>query len=200
MNPQQGGEIGVSQPWMPPMPHPRRQAPRRPRFSWITVIATVLAAAALVVGVIALIRPTPSASPASAPRSSAPTLAQPQDITTADRALCTAIAPLMTEDDHQVNTYVGLGAAGTPARDAALPKFISDTQDWVRRIQPVVDSHTGTDPFFERTLQRFIDDRKLLAVDLEPGPLKEYDQEIWSDSMAAYGGPLFVCSELGIKW
>jgi hypothetical protein len=30
--------------------------------------------------------------------------------------------------------------------------------------------------------------------------VKEYDQATWSDSMAAYGGPLFVCSQSGIRW
>jgi predicted helicase len=30
--------------------------------------------------------------------------------------------------------------------------------------------------------------------------VKEYDQATWSDSMAAYGGPLLVCGQSGIRW
>jgi len=64
----------------------------------------------------------------------------------------------------------------------------------------VLDSHPNVDPYFKRSLQRFIDDGKLLAADLKPGPTKSYDDAIWSDSMAAYGGPLSICYDLGVQW
>jgi hypothetical protein len=78
MNPQQDGELGVGQPVDPltgrsPAQQPAQQpAAPRARFPWKAVIAAVLAAAALVVGVIALMRPTPAAIPASAPITTTP--------------------------------------------------------------------------------------------------------------------------------
>lgn len=177
---------------------PRQQpAPRRARFSWTALIAAVLAAAALVVSVIALIRPTPAAIPASAPITTTPAPAQPQDTTTADRALCTAIAPLMTEINRISNTYLGLGEA---ARDSALPKFISDMQGWIGRVQPILDQHPDARPFFRRSLQRFIDDRNLLVSDLKAGPLPSEAYAMWLDSLSAYSGPLHICDQLGVKW
>ena len=53
-------------------PPPQQPAPRRARFSWTALIAAVLAAAALVMAVIALIRPTPAAIRASAPITTTP--------------------------------------------------------------------------------------------------------------------------------
>ena len=66
-------------------PPPQQPAPRRARFSWTALIAAVLAAAALVMAVIALIRPTPAATPASAPITTTPARAPipPVSITSA---------------------------------------------------------------------------------------------------------------------
>jgi len=202
MNPQQGGELGVGAAVDPltGRPRPQQPVPRRARFPWAALVAAVLAAAALVVSVIALIRPTPAAIPASAPVTTTPAPAQPQDTTTADRALCTAIAPLMTDINRVSNTYLGLGEAGTPARDSTLPKFISDTQDWIGRVQPILDQHPDARPFFRRSLQRFIDDRNLLVSDLKPGPLPPEAYALWSDSLGAYTGVLHICNQLGVKW
>jgi hypothetical protein len=175
---------------------------RRGRGLPIAVAAAiVLATAALVVGIVDLALPSQTAAPVAP--STTPAAATPmpgQDTTAADRALCTAIAPLMGESDRTTNTYIGLGPAGSPERDGALPKFISDTQDWISRIQPIADGHRGVNPFLYRSLQRFIDDQKLLAVNIAPGPLKSYDEAIWADSLASYGGPLSVCDQLGVKW
>ena len=199
MNPQQGGELDVGQTLDPltGRPRPQQPAPRRARFSWKPLIVAVLAAAALLVTVIALIRPTPAAIPASAPITTTPA---PVDTTAFDRALCTAIAPLMTEVNRISNTYLGLGEAGTPARDRTLPKFISDMQDWIGRVQPILDQHPDARPFFRRSLQRFIDDRNLLVSDLKPGPLPTEAYAMWSDSLGAYSGPLRICDQLGVKW
>ena len=196
MNPQQGGAAVDPLTGRPPSQQP---APRRARFSWKALIAAVLAAAALVVTVITLLRPTP-AIPASAPITTTPAPAQPQDTTTADRALCTAIAPLMSEINRISWTYEALGEPGTPARDSALPKFISDVQDWIGRVQPILDQHPDARPFFRRSLQRFIDDRNLLVSDLKPGrwPPKAY--AMWSDSEDAYSGPSHICEQVGVKW
>lgn len=81
-----------------------------------------------------------------------------------------------------------------------MPKFISDTKDWVGRIQPIIDSHPGVDPYFHRTLQRFVDDQRNLVADLEAGPWQPYDQTIWNDGLGAGNGPQVTCWDLGIKW
>lgn len=163
------------------------------------LLAILLAAAALVLGVVLLSRPAleaPFASPT--PATSSPT--RTGDTKDADRSLCTAIAPLMGESDRLSNAYVDLGDPGTPARDAATPKFTTDTQNWIRRIQPILDANPDVDPFFHRGLQRFIDDRHLLVVDLSPGPLTSYATTLWRDSIGAYSGPLHSCDALGVKW
>jgi hypothetical protein len=162
--------------------------------------AILLASAALVVGIIDLTRPSQTAEPASQTTTPAATPTTGHDTTVADRGLCTAIAPLMTEIDRVSNTFIGLGPAGTPPRDAALPKYISDTQDWIARVQPILDQHRDASPFFQRTLQRFIDDRNLLISDLAPGPLSSYANALWSDSLGAYSGPLHICDQLDVKW
>jgi hypothetical protein len=181
-----------------------RYAPPPPRRSKVlaagVVVAILLATAALVVGIIDLTRPTPPPA-ATAPTSAAPTTATPgADTSGADRALCTAIAPLMGEGDRLNNTYTRLGDAGTAARDAATPKFVTDTQDWVGRVQPLLDQHPDASPYLRRTLQRSLDDQSLLASELAPGPLPEYIKSLFSDSLGAYAGPLHVCYDLGIKW
>ncbi len=106
----------------------------------------------------------------------------------------------MSEDVARTNAFIDSGDPGTPARDAAQPKFRSETEDWAGRIQPLLDEHQDVDPFFRRTLQRFIDDRILLVRNMRPGPAKDYDNEIWADSLSAGGGPLSICYELGLKW
>lgn len=178
---------------LPPPPAPRGG-------KLLAATAIVLAAAALVVGIISLARSAStdtSAAPAAINTTSTP---GPGDTKDADLALCTAIAPLMTESDRLSKAYVNTGAPATPGRDAATPKFITDVHDWVRRIQPVVDQHPHVDPFFKRSLQRFIDDWHLFVIDLGPGELTSYAKTLWADSTGAYSGPLRICDGLGVKW
>jgi len=196
MDPQHGQQPVIAQQWAP---SGQLQPSNQRRFSWMSLITLMMALAALVVGIVALAtRPAPSDVAATQPNQ--PATATPSDTTEADRALCTAIAPLMAEDDRTSNTWRNTGDPGTPARDAALPKFRSDTEDWANRIQPILDQHPDVDPFFQRTLQRFIDDRILYVRNARPGPPEEYDKAIWADSLSAYGGPLSICDALGIKW
>ncbi|WP_317188931.1 hypothetical protein [Mycobacterium avium] len=164
----------------------------------MALAALIAASAALVVGTIALGRTTESTP--SAQNASSTSTSPAGDTKAADRALCTAIAPLMAEDDRTSNTWRNSGDPGTPARDAALPKFRSDTENWVGRIQPILDQQADANPILRRTLQRFIDDRILYVWNARPGPPEEYDNEIWADSLSAYGGPLTICNELGVKW
>jgi hypothetical protein len=162
--------------------------------------AIVLATAAVVVGVVDLVRSSTTAAPSASTATSAAPTSAPTDFTAANRALCTAIVPLMGESDRIAKAYTSLGPAGTPAWNAGAQKFISNTKDWVLRIQPVIDGHPDSEPFFRRSLQRFVDDQRLLALDLEAGPYQPYDQTIWNDSLAADNGPLTTCWGLGVKW
>lgn len=151
--------------------------------------------ASLGVGITALTKHSSSAANTPAVASS-----PGADSSAADRALCTAIAPLMAEDDKKSNAWISTGAPGTPGRDAALRGFREYTEDWADRAQDVVDANPGAHPFLLRTLQRFIDDRLLLMRNMRPGPSEKYDDAAWNDSMVAHGGPQSVCNELGVKW
>ncbi|PBA42258.1 hypothetical protein CKJ63_07385 [Mycobacterium avium] len=106
----------------------------------------------------------------------------------------------MAESDRFSNAWTDLGEPGTPARDTATPKFVSDTLNWIGRAQPILDQHPDVDPYFQRSLQRFIDDLHLLVVDLRPGPLTSYAKALYADGVGAYSGPLHICDGLGIKW
>ncbi len=160
--------------------------------------ALLLGVVAVVINIIAWIHPAPPTNTAMPTTAVVP--APPVNSTDASRALCTAIAPLMAENDAFANTYARLGEAGTPARDAATPKFIADTKDWISRIQPIVDQHPEADPYLRRTLQRFIDDQNLIVLDLVPGQLTSWWKALWRDSLGSYAGPLLSCRNLDVKW
>lgn len=159
-------------------------------------MALITSIAALVVGSAALATRL-AAHPVTAQDASA---APASDTTEADRALCTAIGPELASENEINNGYVDLGDSGTPARDAATAKFITDILDWVSRVQPVIDEHPDADPFLRRSLQRFVDDKHLIVLDLEPGPLPLSLRTMFSDSVGAYSGPLHICERLGVTW
>lgn len=193
MHPQ--GSTGVPPSWSPP-PGP----PPRPKWSWSGLLGVGIGTVALAVAIVGVAR-TPSGPPASVAVSTTPSqTASAADTTAANRDLCSAIAPLMTESDRTTTEWVKSGHTGSPERDAATPKYVAATQDWVRRIQPIIDAHADVDPYLHRTLQRFVDDRRLLIADVAAGPWQPYDDAAYSDSLAAYSGPLSVCSELEVKW
>jgi hypothetical protein len=111
-----------------PPPYPPRMRRRVGPVAVGMALTFALAVAALVVGLVALTRQPTSATPAGAP-------SNPQVSSADDKALCQAIAPLMKENDDRSNAFLATGQAGSPERDAALPKFVSDTRDWARRTQ-----------------------------------------------------------------
>jgi hypothetical protein len=106
----------------------------------------------------------------------------------------------MTAGNKAANDWVGLGEQGTPARDAALPKFIAYTRSWVSETQAVLDDHPNVQPFLKRTLQRYLDDMRLYVENIAPGPKQTYDAAAWTDSLVAYGGPQSICQDLGVTW
>jgi hypothetical protein len=165
---------------------------RRPSRTAVGIaLAILMAVAALVIALVSLLsQPSPAAGPSSSP----------QAATAADKALCQAIGPLMKENDDRSNSFLASGQPGTPQRDAALPKFVSDTQDWARRTQQVLDAHANPPRFTTRALQRYVDDMQLFVASVRPGPGTQYDEAAWTDSIVAYGGPLATCQQLGISW
>jgi hypothetical protein len=163
-------------------------------------VAIVLSAAALVVGVVALVRPAPSAPPPAA--ASASSAAHPAGTTEANRAFCTDIAPLMTESNKTAQAFSHVGK-DSPDWKAAAEHYIPATKEWVARMQPVIDSHGDADPFLLRSMQRFVDNQRDLVADLEGagGPTwLPYDQTNWNDSLSALSGPISDCWDLGVKW
>ena len=159
------------------------------------VLAFLVAVAALIVAIVALTQePPPTTSPAAPPPS------QRGPTTDADRKLCQAIGPLMKENDDRSNAFLGTGQPGSPEQDAALPKFVTDTQDWARRTQQVLDANATPPRLLTRTLQRYIDDMQLFVASIRPGPGTKYDEAAWTDSIVAYGGPLATCQALGVRW
>lgn len=183
----------------PPPPLPPRRPPGRLRTALASagiLLAIVLSAAALVV---ALTKDSSAPAHSTTVNAAAePTASTPTP--EADRELCTAIAPLMSEYDDVAKTWFALGAPGTPARDGALPKFVEDTKSWVTRAEAVLADHPDAQPRFHRTLERHLDDLWLYVHNIAPGPQETYDHAAWTDSLVAYGGPLKICQALGIRW
>jgi hypothetical protein len=160
-------------------------------------VAIVLAVAALIV---ALVRggesSTPTTPTAKPTTSSAPTAGG--DTIVADKALCEAIAPLMKESSARKNAFTDSGPDGSPERDAALQDFRDKTEDWVGRAQAALGDHSDPPRFLTRTLQRYIDDMRMLASNLHAGPISPSNEAGWRDSVFALAGPFEVCGKLGI--
>jgi len=191
--------------YMPPgsyAPPPQPTPPPRKRGLLVAgglALAIMLATAALVVGIIAISRPTATtANPTSSAAS--PTVAAGSDTTASDRALCNAIAPLMKRSTDQRNALVDSGPPGSPGQDAALPKFITDTKDWASETENVLNKYSEPPRHLTRTLQRYIDDMLLFVESVRQGPGTKYDEAAWTDSTVAAGGPMRVCYDLGVSW
>jgi hypothetical protein len=181
----------------PPAPRPRK----RRLLTTVGLVTTILLAiAALVVGIIAISRPTSSPSPNRTPPAASPSTSGPANTTSADRELCEDAGPLLRESNETGKAFVNLGRSGTPARDAGIPQYEASVLDWVKRIQPVLDDHPAADPFLRRTLQRMIDDIRVYATSIRPGPETDADAAAWNDATVAYGGPFDVCHRLGVQW
>ena len=197
-----GGPYASSGPSLPPPPAFGSSGGRRPRSAGVAValggVAVVVAVAALVVALVRGGASTPSTPVARSTTQS--TAMAGADTSAADKALCEAVGPLMTESNKEANDWASSGEQGTPGSDAGLPKFVADTKDWVRRAQAVVDEHPDVGPFFRRALQRYIDDLSLYVINVRPGPKQIYDSAAWADSLVAYGGAKSICRDLGIGW
>lgn len=190
-------------PWAPPsspgfmQPGPATVQPRRHsrmggalRGAAI-VVALGLSAAALVVS---LTRPTAAnEAPPAQPAASAPTVDE--------HALCQAFAPLMIDNTAKSKAYSDLGPAGSPARDAATVDYARASTDWARRAQAVLDEHVpaGASTYATRSLQRYVDDTRMLAANLRPGPGEDGDKAAWNDRLVALAGAYESCQAAGVE-
>jgi hypothetical protein len=178
----------------PPQPNPPRR--RGLLLAAGLVSAIVLAIAALVVSIVAISRPTASMSTSRTTMAASPSTSGSSDTTAADRQLCEAVGPLLHESDEAGKAFVNLGQSGTPERDAGIAAYESSVLDWIKRIQPVIDSHPSADPY----LRRMLDDIHSYATSVRPGPATDPDAAAWNDASVAYGGPFEVCHRLGVQW
>jgi hypothetical protein len=187
-------------PSVPPPPTFGSGGGRRPRGGGVAIalgiVAIVLAVAALIVALVRGGGPSTPATPTAQPTTSSTTA--PANTTAPDKALCEAIAPLIKESSARKNAFTDSGPDGSPERDAALQDFRDKTQDWVGRAQAALDEHADPPRFFTRTLQRYIDDMRMLASNLRPGPITPSNDAGWRDSVFALAGPYDVCGKLGI--
>jgi hypothetical protein len=130
------GPVGGGGPPAPPQgfawqPAPPPSVKRGKGLAAAVGAAVVLAAAALIVGIIALVRTAPSAPPrGAAPASSS---AHPAGTTEANRAFCTDIAPLMTESNKRAQAFSRVGK-DSPEFKATAEKYIPETKEWVGRM------------------------------------------------------------------
>ena len=178
---------------------PQGGSPRR--RSVLTAIGVLLAIAiAIAALIVALVRGGDTSAPATptAQPSASSTAAPSSDTSAADKALCESIAPLMKESSTRKNAFTDLGPDGSPQRDAGLQTFRDETQDWVTRAQAALDEHADPPRFLTRTLQRYIDDMRMLSSNLRPGPITNSNAAGWSDSVFALAGPFEVCGKLGV--
>ena len=189
---QPGGWVGE---YGGPPPSPRRGG----KLASIgIVVAVVLSAAALVVGIVALVRqPGPSLT---ATPTSAPVTTSAGDTSAADKALCEKVGPRLKEIADIGRNFVALGRTGTPERDAGIAKYRAAVQNWTNGIQPILDANANPSRYLTRTLQSFVDLNQLYADNIRPGDEQPSDSEAWNAGTTAYGGPLTVCQRLGVTW
>ena len=153
------------QPPPPWLPQPGNNQQRRGLLVPIGVgVAVLLAAAALVVALIGVGRESGTPPPTPEPTTDSAHLLDDD----ADRSLCVAIGPLMRKSEDTRNAFQRTGAPGSPERNAAIPKFVSDTHDWANRVQEVLNDHAKPPRYLIRTLQRYVDDALLYAENISP--------------------------------
>lgn len=181
-------------PVFPPPPKPSRAG------VWLGSIACLLAAAALVVGVVALVavqhRDVATPPPDTPAAASAQVL-----VDNADKPLCEAIAPLMREASDRTNAFLRTGTPESPERLDAIATFKTETLAWANRMQEILDDHAEPPRYLTRTLQRYIDGLLLYSENMykERGP-DPFDNTTYDSAIVAMGGPLATCYKVGVRW
>ena len=174
--------------------------PRRPAklIGLGVALAVVLSAAALIVGVIALVRQPDTA--VTATPSSSPIATPGENTSAADKALCERVGPLLREIVDTGREFVALGQSGTQARDDGITSFRRHVAEWATRIEPIIDENSNASRYLSRTLHGFVDLNRLYSANLRPGPATTLDTQTWDLGTIAYGGPWEVCHALGVTW
>ncbi|MGH3677807.1 MAG: hypothetical protein ACRDU5_19150, partial [Mycobacterium sp.] len=86
-------------------------------------------------------------------------------------------------------------------RKAAIPKFVSDTNDWAQRIQEVLNENANPPRYLTRVLQGYIDDTTMFLVTLAPDrDASKYETPIYDLSIMDYAGILGRCADLDAGW
>lgn len=180
-------------PVFPPPPKPSRAG------VWLGSIACVLAAVALVVGVVALLTAAQRELPTPRAQDNDPVSAELL-IPEVDKALCKEIGPLLKEETDRASDFVTT-APESAERRAAIPKFKRDTVDWYRRAQSALNRHRKPDRYLTRTVQNYIDGALLYSENLhaDRGP-DPYDNDAYESAIIFVGGPLAACYKLGEGW
>jgi len=181
-------------PVYPPPPKPSRAG------VWLGSVACVLAAAALVVGVVALV--TAQREPASLPKQDNPgRLAEKVFVPEADKALCTKIGPLMRAETERANAFLATGDPDSPERREAIPKFKAETLQWANQIQAVLNEDADSPRYLTRTLQQYVDGMLLYSENMYPDKEPDaYDNTTYDSAAVYYGGPLGTCHRVGVRW
>jgi len=190
--PQPGGWVGG---YGAPPPPPRRGA----KLAGVgIVVAAVFSAAALVLGIIALVRqpgPALTATPTLAPVTT-----PAGDTSAADKSLCEQVGPLLRQMVDDGKRFVALGDPGTPDRDADIAGYRATVTSWAAKIQPILDAASDPPRFPNRTIQTTVDSKLLYVSNIRPGPEKDTDVLAWRSGAVAYGGPWETCRAWGVTW
>ncbi|MGH3675795.1 MAG: hypothetical protein ACRDU5_08685 [Mycobacterium sp.] len=119
----------------------------------------------------------------------------------ADHALCVAIGPLMIESQDTRKSFQAVGPQNSPERKAAIPKFESDTNDWARRIQEVLNDNADPPRYLTRVLQRYIDDMTIYVVTLSPvRDSSTYETPIYDLTIMDFAGIMGRCLDVNAPW
>ena len=162
---------------------------------WLGAIACVLAAAALMVGVVALV--AAHRGPAPVPEPMEPVaIARDLLLSDADKALFEEIGPLLKEQTDRAKAFVVV--PGSAEHRAAISKMKSGTLDWYGRVQQALNSNMEPQRYLMRTVQAYIDGMLLYTENLhdDRGP-DPYDDDAYTSAMVSVGGPLGGCYKLG---
>jgi hypothetical protein len=100
----------------------------------------VLAAAALVVGVTAIVTVKREPAPTPPPEKQL-LIADDLLVTDADKALCEEIGPLLKEQTDRGRAFINTGVPESPERRVATRTFKADTVEWYVKIQKALNSH-----------------------------------------------------------
>jgi hypothetical protein len=187
----------------PPSPswpqHSALKPPRRGLLVPIGVaVAVLLSAAALIVS---LVKGGGDTSTAPTQTATAKPDATQVFNDSADRELCQAMGPLMRESSDSRNALTRSGAPNTPERKAAIPQFVTDSYDWSRRAQVILNQHSEPPRFLARNFQRYIDDAIMYAEALSPDrDASIYENQLYDFGVMDLSGLIGRCADVDVPW